>query len=590
MINLIASAGTHVAEYLADLGLDVGKKHINRKLDERKLHKSLMKYIEQHRRYNEMCSLAEEIDFQGLMKYIDEKLLDDVVERVFSPTTEQRTRARESIIDRAIAFSKANTDEARRRVSRLIAPAIDIIRKFYEDDIDIKDWIIAEMIVEEVAKGVHESERNLSQQIDSQRDILVSKMDTIQHTLDSQLSPETFLNLAKQGNFSGIEDRLSLIATAISKGHPLAPDYGFDLQLKSQPLTPEAYLKYPPKFACRGIVKMGGEIIHEITTKTLDYADRHQLKITLEITDAKKLLGEVEDPSQTEAKQLIGKTIIRKPKEFPPAFPCNIQMNGEIVYDYVMLRTEEILDDGTYIVSNKEQQNCSIRIKLTFNLDDRSQKINYSVSTQGKVSNSEYLRFIKLIKAASERGDLVIYVLNLGTVLMGGYTDPFEYKSGFENIDEEIDFFSRICDIEKYCGKAIAIPEEITEREYSQIRYLSELIRGGENEFTWSSQTFQGIVTQGFRSKITQMGDDFYELAFIGSSSAQLYGVDIEIPIIRVFREAKIKDFDRFKKKLEYTDDNETIAIVYIAGEDNTIVDKMKPDNQKEDSRIGVRQ
>lgn len=293
-------------------------------------------------------------------------------------------------------------------------------------------------------------------------------------------------------------------------------------------------------------------------------------------------MGDIEDPSQKEAEQLVGHTIIRKPKKFPPAFPCSIKINGETVYEYILLRTEEILDDGTYVVSNKEQQNCCIRIKATFNYTDQSKKINYSMKIHKKISNKEYLKFIKTMKAASDGSEITIYALEIGKVLMAGYTNPFKYESGFTNADEEIDFLSRICDIEEYCQNQITIPEKITEQEYFQVLYLSELIRGGENEFTWLSQTFQGSVTQPFRKEITETDNNFHELCFVGPSTTHLFNVDIEITIMRIFKEAKIKELDKFKKKLEFTDDNETISITYIAGNDNIFVDKMLPKDYQE--------
>lgn len=578
----MVSVIVNVADYLANLGLEAGKKHLCNKVNEKKLHNSLRKFIECHRKYNDLCSFAEEIDFQGLVEYINNQLLDDVEKRIFSPSSKERQRARQNIVDCAVAFSKANTSEARLRVSRIISSSIDIIKCFYKKGIDKSSWLIASEIVDAMTGEINDSEQRIIQQMDVQQDALLNKIDAVHQALDSQLSPETFLNLAKQGNISGIEDRLKIIMTSINLGHPLAPDYGFDFQMKSRPLTAEAILKYPPKFECCGVMRMGKEIVHKLTPELFDYADRHQLNITLEVTEAKKLLGDIEDPSQKEAEELVGHTIIRKPREFPPAFPCSIKINGETVYKYVLLRTEEILDDGTYVVSNKEQQNCCIRIKVTFNYMDPSKKINYSMRIHKKTSNKEYLKFIKTMKAASEGNEITIYALEIEEVLMNGYTNPFKYESGFTNADEEIDFLSRVCDIEEYCQKQILIPEKIAEQEYSQVLYLSELIRGGENEFTWSSQTFQGSVTQDFRKAITETDNNFHELCFVGSSTTHLFNVDIEIPIMRKFKQAKIKDLDRFKRKLEFTDDNETISFTYFAGNDNIFVDKMLPADYQE--------
>lgn len=52
---------------------------------------------------------------------------------------------------------------------------------------------------------------------------------------------------------------------------------------------------------------------------------------------------------------LIGNTIIAFPPKFPSAFPCSIKVGSQIFYEYVLLRLQEIEDDETYIINNKER-------------------------------------------------------------------------------------------------------------------------------------------------------------------------------------------------------------------------------------------
>ena len=98
------------SEYLASLGIDVAKEKVKKKIDEKKLRAVLTSYIESQSKYNEMCSLAEEIDFQGLVDYIRNNLISNTVTRVFDPNKKKRSQARQDIVSAAIAFSKANTD------------------------------------------------------------------------------------------------------------------------------------------------------------------------------------------------------------------------------------------------------------------------------------------------------------------------------------------------------------------------------------------------------------------------------------------------------------------------------------------------
>lgn len=130
-----------VAGYVADLGLDVGKNIIINKYDEKILRDALISYIERQRKYNEVCSFAEEIDFQGLIVYIRDNLLEDVIKRISCVKAADRKAARQAVVDKAVAFSKASTPEARSRVGNTILICLDIIKDFYKKRIDVQHYI-----------------------------------------------------------------------------------------------------------------------------------------------------------------------------------------------------------------------------------------------------------------------------------------------------------------------------------------------------------------------------------------------------------------------------------------------------------------
>lgn len=68
-------------------------------------------------------------------------------------------------------------------------------------------------------------------------------------------------------------------------------------------------------------------------------------------------------------------------------------------------------------------------------------------------------------------------------------------------------------------------------------------------------------------------------MVFVGSSTAKFFGEEFEIPIIREYKCCKIKNLERLKKKVEYTDDGEEIRMTYVAGDDNTYIYRLKPDD-----------
>lgn len=135
----------------------------------------------------------------------------------------------------------------------------------------------------------------------------------------------------------------------MSEEHPLYPDYGFTFDgniLKSTPLSTDAQQRYPAKLNFKGKIRVGECYFNDTTVDPMDYAYRHQLKLVMSVREAVKLLGNRPDPIQTEATKFIGKDIIAIPSEFPEAFPCSIKVGEKTYFDYILLRTEEILEDG----------------------------------------------------------------------------------------------------------------------------------------------------------------------------------------------------------------------------------------------------
>ena len=138
--------------YLVELGLDALREHFGDKVDEHKLQTDLLNYIENQLKYNETVSLSEEIDFQGLVDYIRSELLVDVETSIFSPNQKKRGQARQHIVERACAVAKAETDAKKNAVSKHISACLDIIRDFYSNEIELKDYIIASEIVDAVGE------------------------------------------------------------------------------------------------------------------------------------------------------------------------------------------------------------------------------------------------------------------------------------------------------------------------------------------------------------------------------------------------------------------------------------------------------
>ena len=570
---MITEAITTVAEYVAGLGFDAAKERVQGKLDEKKLQAELTSYIERQRKYNEMCSLSEEIDFQGLVKYIQSNLLEQTGVRIFNPNRKKRGQARQEIIDIAVAHSKANTSKAKRRVATCTSICLDIIHGFYvEHHLSVKDYLLADMIADAVKEEVHEAESFTVAAVEDARNQILAKIDNS----GSLFSVDKAVALAEAGNVDAIGSSIKKMLDHISLEHPYYPHFGYDYKngmILSKPLTVEAKKTYPPKFVLTGAVRFGDQYYNDTDGDPLDYSYRHQMPITMEVEKATKLLGEKPDPRQDEVAGLAGNTIIATPPEFPPAFPCAIMVSDKTFFDYVLLRTQEILDDGTYVIGNEEQGgNFYFEIRINPKMPS---KPDFKISMD-HANSHELLNYVQFMSTLAKKKDLHIYVLAVGEDIIAGYITDMNYRTGFDSVDEEIDFLERVCVIEDYFHIRLNPNGEISNREYETVLHISDLIRNDEVKGTWSEATFTGIMSQHFREELVSMDKELYMFSYVGISHVDLFGAEFEFRFMRTFNCAHMVDFEKVKRKAQVLDDGDEIKITFRAGDDKGTVDTLK--------------
>ncbi len=552
-----------IKDYVENLALDAGKKYVESKIDEHKIKTELAEFIDRQRNYNKACSLAEEFDFQGLMDYISKDLLDDVTLRVFHPNKKERTQARETIKNKAVAYSNANTDESKKKVTTCISICIDIIKDFYTS-ISIRDYVLAAEIVDAV-------DQNTKEAIQSSETRIISEIRN-----GSLFSIDKASSLAKEGDIQTIENGFQEILKHISVDHPLFPDFGYDYSgghMISVPLTEEAKQKYPVKYVFTGPIHAGSKHFNNLNDDPLNYSYRHQLPIVMEVTEAKKYLGDVADPRQEEMKGVVGGTLVANPPEFPPAFPCAILVGTQTYFEYVLLRTQEILDDGTIIIGNREQGGALyFEIRVNPKTPD---KPGFFITIQNP-SNHEVLQYVRFMDALDRIKDIHIRVLSIGEDLVAGHIGTLGYKSGFPSIKQEIDFIERICCIEDYFGVRLQPDGDIDPQELEGVRYLSDLIRNEVINETWKDATFKGIVDVDFRQRLSDMKDVPGAFSYVGISRVKLFKAEFDVTFMRTFLSARLADYDKLLKKVKLLDDGDTIYIKFVPADNNKSIETLK--------------
>lgn len=550
----------YLLEELLNIGVGVAKSKTNEKIDEHKLKKDLEDYILSKKKYFDLCSIDEEFDFEGLLDYVSNNLIEDMKIRVFSKSRKEREKARNTIINKGLQFSQANTKESKAKVTKLVANCIDIIRDFYKKQLTIKEYFLCSEIVDDVVE-------NLTDKIDESNELILSSQKEL-----AEYSSDNFVRLVNNNQLNLVETKINNLFNIISTQHKLYPEYGYSLnqgKLISVPLQENSIQKYPPIMDIKADLQIGEYINYFNGLDPLDFSYRHQLDMIIQVKDARKLLGSIEDPCQYEAERMIGENLVLKHKEFPPAFPCSIKVGGKTYFEYVLLRTKEILDDGTYIVTNDEQRNAKVNFEFRFKTE--GERI-FSFTSHAKNMNSkEHLNYSMFIRDVVMKKEFSIYSYDLQKEV----AKSLEYhESDYDTtlIDFEIDLYTRLCLIESYFDVIFDLPEKIEVNQYKIIFSLSELIKNNNKSISWKGTE----LTIQFGSLAKNNISDFSEpVSFLadGENNVELFGQILRFSHRRVYKSAIMRDYERKSKMIQLLEGDETIPVKFDPGEDDAYYD-----------------
>lgn len=554
---------TRIIDYVTDFGVELIKDKINNEREKNEIRNRLASYIKREQSINFDCTPEEEIDFGGLIQYIQTNFLDDAQLRIFG-NKEERDRAREDIKIKAIINAKANNSLSQERAIKMIETAVDILYNFYNSAQNKDLRLMAAQI-----------ENTVIDQADEIKEIIKEGIST---SIDKNVS------LMKKGEISEVEDKVKTMLNTLGCTHNLYPDYQlvYDSEKNifySKPLSKEALEKYPPRISCTGTVEMNGKNIDTIDVETINYANRHQYPLKLNVVTAKKMLGDIVDPVQHEAEELMGTSIIIPPKPFPKAFPCSISINDAVMFDYILFRIEEILDDETIIMTNREQENCPFKMKLSINV--KLQYMDLSIQKNNNITNEETLHYLKFLLRGKTGGIISIKILSLRKELGSGKLDCLNYDTGFGSVENEVAFYEKIVAIEHHFYRTISVPKEIEYCDFKMISYLYALINGDECKDECASFSIQLPVTEQLRQIILESNNKKSSLSYVGTIYVPIFNEMYEIAIIKTFESVVYDNLEKLKKLVELLDIGDEIKLKFLPYDGDKIVwsDCIKPDD-----------
>lgn len=541
---------------IADIGIDIAKEHFKNKRLEAKAKEKLSEYLTRQEKYNFDCSLEEEIDFEGLAEYIHNDLIDDVKIRLFGRKQERRI-AREAIADKAACYAQAKTKLSKERAKHLAVTAVDILRGFFRSKIDCSTLFAAAEIEDTVIDEMSEQHKAQDHKIDA---LAKNVQDS------SLLSVDKNVSLANSGKIDAVEKNVAAFFAGLGTTHALTPYYGFTMDgvscLKSIPLRPDAVELYPPHFEVTATAfKMGGILLPNVDAGTFTRAYRTQSPIEFDVTTAQKYLGNVLDPIQHEAENLTGTHVVLKPPTFPPAFPCSVLIDGELIIAYLLLRIKKIEDDGTIIITNEEQKNFNFMVTLEVNTSMAS--LNLSI-TPNSPSNVDALNYRHFLKKATSANSIELKGLENNATFISAKVNLVPHN--FENLDCEIEFLEKIVAIENHFHISLTIPEEIEISDHQVINRLYSMIRDGKYCGSCSGFTMSFNLTEELRQSIRTIGETACSFSCSLGMHVELFDQKLDFNIIRKIDSMRLDNFEKITKKIDALDNGDPIKVSFVSG------------------------
>lgn len=542
-----------IVDLIANMGFDAIKDKISDTINETQAKQKIINYLNQQQKLNFQVSREEEIDFGGIADYIRTNFMDDVKQRFYG-NTKERGAARQRILEATKQYATANKLSVQ-RAEEMIGLAIDILSDFYRRKVD-KNMLYITNEIEDTIKDEH----------DETRALIVKESECLKSIIqdNSAFSIDHALNEVKAGKISQVESQLDTMMNAISTQHTLFPDFGFRMTPKNKivsfPLTDEARKKYPENFKLLvSAVKLGDQPISAINQSVLDESYRHQLPIHINVHNASKYLGNVLDPIQSETDKMKGAHAILKPPAFPPAFPCCISVGKDIIVPYILLRTKEILDDDSFVITNEEQKNYHFNVSIR--IFPETKKLTFKI-TLNDASNLERLHYKQFLKRAFSGETITVYALQHNEMIFQATVDQ---RNIDDEIDHEIEFLEKIVKIENYFKTSITIPNTISIQDQILIKRIYDLLVDGFHGET-DKFDFEIELTEEVKKKILELTNMDYVIAYSAEGTFSVFNQEFKLPIVREIECVRVDNLSGLQKKVSTLDIGDRVKIVYVPG------------------------
>ena len=307
---------------------------------------------------------------------------------------------------------------------------------------------------------------------------------------------------------------------------------------------------------CRNI-RLGDEPLSVIDSNAIRRSYRHQKSIEFDCTSATKLLGNIPDPIQEEAKRITGSHIIMKPKPFPPAFPCSIFSDSVCLMDYTLMRMKERRDDGKIVFTNEEHEHREYSVVVTF--DPQFKTFDFSIELPSP-NNALRLKQGKFLRAINNGERIKIKHLDKNAVLFDGGLRSSEVIVD----DDDLLFLERVVALEEYFHVKFDLPDELDVEQQQMLDHFYSLITEGKYTGGWRSLSVTFDVSGKIDNTDIITQDSEFSLQYSGELYGTLMGQELSLKIKRVIEHASLLNPEKARKTAELLEDGDPWKVDFI--------------------------
>ncbi|KAA6446927.1 abortive infection system toxin AbiGii family protein [Bacillus swezeyi] len=403
---------------------------------------------------------------------------------------------------------------------------------------------------------------------------------------DIKISISTQDEIAKlhqKGDYQGIAQLLKQTIDMAGTTHPLYPyyrykpvEFGRHLVLEHEPLSSEAYEKFPLSYKGRFNIDLGH---YKNINDLLDDAYVKQENIKVDMLSLKTWLGENEVPSpnlEDFAKE--GKWFI-VPDPLPKPMKLKFYIKGDpdiTIIDYLEVNISDIdREKGLIILDNSSQVQSKLLITLEVLISDTSVKTNVKIKPELHNNVQAHHDFLNFVKSVAEKKTFAFKNLTSGTDFI---TAPnARLNANIDDLEKQLKIIDKLYKIESYFNLTFTLPNTIEAEDWEKIEILESIM--DDKPISKSLKDLAVTITkkEALKNFIEMFENNKNKISKLRVTQSGEHGrlelFKTIIPLKKVqsiYQDLSIKDLEKAKRKYRDFEEGEQVKVILVpTGTDN---------------------